>query len=157
MTKAESAQRIKNECINQGLELETQIAYVIATAEWETNHTLLPVEEAYWMDQEYRDSLPYAPYYGRGLIQLTWDYNYKTFSDITGADLLNYPEMALEYEFALFIMVYGLKYGIFTGVPLEEYINKDETDYYNARRCVNGTDNAETIANIADNIDHLIY
>ena len=157
MTKTESANFIKEECIRQGLVLEDQIAYVIATADWETNHTLLPVVEAYWMNQDFRDDLSYAPYYGRGLVQLTWEDNYKKYEDILGVPLVNEPELALDYAVALFVLVHGFINGTFTGAKITDYINENGTDYYNARRCINGTDAANEIANTAESIDQMVY
>ncbi len=157
MTKLESAERIREECIKQGLILEDQIAYVIATADWETNHTLLPVVEAYWMDQAYRDSLSYAPYYGRGLVQLTWEDNYEKYEDLLGVPLVGNPDYALDYGTALYILVHGFINGTFTGAKITDYIYEGYTDYYNARRCINGTDSANEIAYTAEAIDHLIY
>ena len=157
MTKSESAENIREECIIQGLVLEDQIAYVIATADWETNHTLQPVVEAYWMDQEYRDNLSYSPYYGRGMVQLTWEENYIKYEDILGIPLRAEPDLALQYDTALFILVHGFINGVFTGAKISDYIGEGYTDYYNARRCINGTDKANEIAAIAENIDHLIY
>ncbi len=153
----ESAARIKEECILQGLVLEDQIAYVIATADWETAHTLMPVEEAYWMSQDYRDSLSYAPYYGRGLVQLTWEENYSKYSHILDINMVDNPQYALDYDTALFILVHGFINGTFTGAKITDYINENGTDYYNARRCINGTDCANDIAITAENIDDLIY
>ncbi len=157
MTKRESAERIRAECISQGLVLEDQIAYVIATADWETNHTLLPVTEAYWMDQEYRDGLSYAPWYGRGLVQLTWEDNYERYEELLGVPMVADPDLALQYDTALFILVHGFIWGTFTGACITDYINDQGTDYYNARRCINGTDAANEIAATAEAIDHLIY
>ncbi len=157
MTKLESAEQIREECIRQGLVLEDQIAYVIATADWETNHTLQPVVEAYWMDDEYRNNLNYAPYYGRGLVQLTWEENYIRYEDILGIPLRADPDLALQYDTALFILVHGFINGAFTGACITDYINENGTDYYNARRCINGTDSASEIAATAEAIDHLIY
>lgn len=34
-----------------------------------------------------------AMYFGRGPVQLTWNYNYKTTGDAIGVDLLNHPEL----------------------------------------------------------------
>ncbi len=157
MTKQESADRIKDECIRQGLVLEDQIAYVLATADWETNHTLMPVTEAYWMDQEYRDNLSYSPYYGRGLVQLTWEENYYKYQDLLEIPMVDNPDLALDYDTALFVLVHGFITGTFTGACITDYIYDGYTDYYNARRCINGTDSASEIATTAENIDHLVY
>ncbi len=157
MTKLESAENIREECIKQGLVLEDQIAYVIATADWETNHTLQPVVEAYWMNQEYRDNLSYASWYGRGLVQLTWEENYIKYEDILDIPLRADPDLALQYDVALFILVHGFINGTFTGAKITDYIYEGYTDYYNARKCINGLDSANEIALTAENIDNLIY
>jgi putative chitinase len=39
-------------------------------------------------------------YHGRGLIQLTGRDNYKAFSDATGIDAINHPELLLQPEYA---------------------------------------------------------
>ena len=157
MTKTESAHYVREECIRQGLVLEDQIAYVIATADWETAHTLQPVVEAYWMDEEYRNNLTYAPYFGRGLVQLTWEDNYKKYEDLLGIPLVAEPDLALDYKTALFILVHGFINGTFTGAKITDYIYEGFTDYYNARRCINGTDAANEIAQTAEYLDNLIY
>ena len=50
-TRAGTVAAIEAECIRQGLTLKVQIAYVLATVEWETNNTFRPVREAYWMPE----------------------------------------------------------------------------------------------------------
>lgn len=93
----------------------------------------------------------------RGYVQITWETNYRKYSKITNLDLVNNPDLALEPETALFILVHGFKHGSFTsserdplnGVNLEKYINSTKVDFYNARRVINGTDKAEEIADIA--------
>ena len=47
---------------------------------------------------------------------------------------------------ALFALVHGFKTGTFTGRKITDYINRSETDFVNARRCINGTDKATEIA-----------
>ena len=131
------------------LPLKTQWAYLMATIEWETAHTFEPVREAYWLSEAWRrDNLRYYPYYGRGYVQLTWEDNYKYFSGITGLDLLSNPDLAMQPDTALFILVYGLKHGVF-GAKLEDHVRADKTDYYHARRCVNILDCAADIEAIA--------
>lgn len=87
----------------------------------------------------------YYPYYGRGYVQITWDYNYQAYSDKLGLDLINNPDLALEPNNSLFILVDGFKNGVFTGKSIFDYINDVKTDFYNARRCINGLDHAEEI------------
>lgn len=133
-----------------------QAAYILATAWWETAQTMMPVREAYWKDEAWRKrNFRYYPYYGRGYIQLTWDYNYKKASDYFKVDFVKNPDLVMDPEYALPILVVGMNEGWFTGKKLDDYIdNIDENDteelreYKNARRIVNGTDKAETIAKL---------
>lgn len=136
---------------SQDLNLKTQWAYIIATAYWETNRTFEAVKEAYWLSEEWRrNNLRYYPYYGRGIVQTTWKYNYQRYSDILKIDLVNNPDKALDPDISLFILTHGFKYGVFTGRKLEDYVNSNKTDFLNARRCINGTDKAKEIADIAN-------
>jgi hypothetical protein len=55
-----------------GIGLSVQIAYVLATVEWETAKTFKPVKEAFWKDEQWRrTNLGYHPNNGRGYGQLT--------------------------------------------------------------------------------------
>lgn len=152
-TEEETIEAIKSECMHQGIGLKNQIAYVLATADHETNHTFKPVTEAYWLPDPdsylRKHHADYYPYYGRGYVQLTWDYNYEKYGKLLGKDLLNHPELALEPEVALFVLVHGFKTGAFTGRKITDYINAHETDFVKARYCINGKDKAEEIAQLA--------
>ena len=150
-TKEGTIAAIKAECQRQGIGLSAQIAYVLATTDWETDHTFQPVREAYKKDEDWRRSnLRYYPYYGRGYVQLTWEDNYRKYSQILGLDLVNDPDLALEPQNALFILVHGFRTGAFTGKKITDYINPEEKDFYHARKCINGVDRAEEIAAIAE-------
>jgi len=152
-SKQGTIEAIKSECVRQGIGLKTQIAYVLATADHETNHTFKPVTEAYWLPDPdaylKAHHADYYPYYGRGYVQLTWDCNYEKYSKLLGKDLLKHPELALEPNSALFVLVHGFKTGAFTGRKIADYINAHETDFIMARRCINGKDKAEEIAALA--------
>lgn len=149
-TKAEVIAAIAKECRAQDINLDTQIAYVLATTEWETAQTFKPVREAFWLSEEWRrTNLRYFPYYGRGYVQITWKNNYKRFSDILGVDLVANPDLAMEPNTALFILVYGFKTGAFTGRKISDYINSQSTDFFHARQCINGLDKASQIAALA--------
>ncbi|MCA6559021.1 MAG: hypothetical protein IM583_21010, partial [Pseudanabaena sp. M114S2SP2A07QC] len=148
-SKQDLAGKLVEKAKELGLPLKTQWAYLMATIEWETAHTFEPVREAYWLSEAWRrEHLRYYPYYGRGYVQLTWKANYQTFSEITGLDLVSNPDLAMQPDTALFILVYGLKHGIF-GAKLEDYVRQDKTDYFHARRGVNILDHAADIADIA--------
>jgi hypothetical protein len=150
-TKQEVIEAIKQECKAQGIGLSTQIAYVLATTEWETAQTFQPVREAFWESEEYRrNNFRYYPYYGRGYVQLTWKENYQKFSTLLGLDLVGSPDLAMEPNTALFILVYGFKTGSFTGRKITDYITSQSTDSINARRCINMLDHAREIAELAE-------
>ena len=96
--------------------------------------------------ESYRRTLRYYPYYGRGYVQLTWRSNYQYWSRRLGIDLVNNKDLALRSDIAAQILVYGMRDGTFTGRKLSHYVNNSKTDFYNARRVVNGTDRASRIA-----------
>ncbi|MDX9745782.1 MAG: glycoside hydrolase family 19 protein [Syntrophales bacterium] len=150
-TREGTIDAIMRECRKQNIGSNAQIAYVLATVEWETNHTFKPVREAYWKSEEWRkNNFRYYPYYGRGYVQLTWEDNYKKYSQILGVDLVNNPDRAMDADIALFVLVHGFKTGTFTGRKITDYINKNKTDFVKARRCINGTDHAHDIARLAE-------
>jgi len=151
-TREGTIEAIKAECQKQGIGLPTQIAYVLATTEWETGRTFQPVREAYWKDEEWRrrNLSRYYPYYGRGFVQLTWEANYRKYSQKLGIDLVADPDKAMDPKIALFILVDGFKTGTFTGKKITDYINDEETNFHNARRCINALDKADEIAALAE-------
>jgi len=138
------------QCRLVGLDLKTQISYVLATTKWETAQTFRPVKEAFWKDEAWRKAnLHYYPYYGRGYVQITWKRNYEKYGKILGLDLVNNPDLALNHPVALFIVVHGFQTGGFTGRKISDYINAGQTNFIDARRCINGTDRAAEIAALA--------
>lgn len=150
-TKEGTIEAIKSECKAQDIGLNTQIAYVLATVQWETAQKFKPVREAFWKNEDWRKShFKYYPYYGRGYVQLTWKNNYQKYSQILGVDLVNNPDLAMDNNIALFVLVHGFKTGTFTGKKITDYITKSQTDFVNARRCINGTDRAHDIAQLAE-------
>lgn len=134
-----------------------KLAYMLATSWWETNKTMAPVREAYWLSEAWRKkNLRYYPFYGRGFVQLTWPYNYEEAGEILGIDLIGNPDLALVPENAVRIMFEGMERGWFTAKSLDDYIDEiDEPDsedlreYKEARRIINGTDKATTIGNLS--------
>jgi LysM repeat protein/predicted chitinase len=149
-----TVQAIITECHRQGVTMKAQIAYVLATTQHETAGSFQPVREAYYLGaraEAYRQTLRYYPYYGRGYVQLTWQNNYAKYGQLLHIDLVGNPDLALQPNVALFILVHGMKNGTFTGVGLSRYINISGIDFVNARRIVNGLDAAYSIANLAQN------
>ena len=153
MTRQETIDAIIKECHNQNITKPEAIQYVLATVQHETNDTFKPVKEAYWRSEKWRKkNLRYYPYYGRGFVQLTWKENYKKFKNLIGVDFVNHPDLALDIDNAIFILVYGMKHGTFTGKKLSDYFNESGSNFISARRIINGKDRAKKIAAIAQKI-----
>ena len=136
--------------------LRNQCAYVLATADWETNHTFNPVKEAYWVknaERWRRKNLRYYPWYGRGFAQLTWEENYLKAGKKIGVDLIKNPDAAMEPKNAVKILVIGMIEGWFTGKKLSDYITLQKSQFSAARRIINGTDKKTEIAALARKYD----
>lgn len=137
-------------------------AYALATAWWETGQMMIPVKEAYWLSEGWRArNLRYAPFYGRGLCQITWRENYAKAGQMLKLSdplaLVKNPDLALRWEYAIPLLFEGMRLGLYTGKKLGDYFdeNNAETDreqrreYRAARRIINGTDKAAKIADLA--------
>lgn len=140
---------IVSACMRYGL-LRNQAAYVLATAYWETAHTMEPVREAFWLSEDWRRAnLRYYPWYGRGFVQLTWETNYHKAGAELGIDLTTDADKVMQPEISAEILVVGSRDGWFTGKRLDDYITLQSSNYRGARRVINGTDKAAAIAEIA--------
>ena len=131
------------------------LAYSLATAFHETAQTMEPIPE-YGEGNSKPYGEPAGPYgqcyYGRGYVQLTWEDNYIKGEQILAdkyfveCPMHQYPHRMLEHKPAALILYDGSIEGWFTGVGLPQYFNETTEDPYNARRVINGTDQAEKIA-----------
>lgn len=126
-----------------------QVAYILSSIFHEGAGHFKPIEEI-----GKGKGKPYGTpnasgktYFGRGLIQCTWDYNYAKFKRLLGVDLIDKPELALVPDISVQIAVRGMKSGLFTGKKLDDYFNLEKEEPVNARRIVNGQDKAVLIAN----------
>lgn len=129
------------------------MAYMLATAYHETAATMQPIAE-YGKGKGRKYGVPgkygQVPY-GRGWVQLTWDFNYEKADEelnLNGALLKNF-DLALDLHIATRILFRGMFEGWFTAKKLSDYFNDKLTDWVNARRIINGTDKAQHIAGIA--------
>lgn len=128
----------------------SQIAYILATVQHETGNTFQPVKEGFNVSDGWRKTyLRYYPYYGRGYVQLTWEANYAKYRDLLNLNLVVNPDLALRSDVALFILLHGMKYGTFSGKSLNNYTRNEETNFYQARRVINGLDRAALVAGYA--------
>ncbi|SMC45584.1 glycoside hydrolase family 19 protein [Pedobacter africanus] len=146
-----------------------KLAYILGTVFHETDKTMQPIEEytkggglpygkKFKMGGGPGKRVPYTIpdklYYGRGHVQLTWYENYQAMGKLLGVDLLNKPELMLTMDVSVKVLFEGMlkgqsNFGDFTGKSLEDYFTPNRSDWYNARRIVNGTDAAQKIADIA--------
>lgn len=131
-----------------------KLSYILATA-WHESKLLTvkekrgnPGSDLYIKQEKYWNT----GFYGRGFVQLTHKENYIKLGKILGIDLVLNPDLALDRRFAADIIVIGMMKGLFTGLPLNNYIN-NIADYYNARRVVNGLDKAQLISDYTDSIN----
>ena len=134
-------------------------AYIMATTREETGYTYMPVEEngeGAGYPYGIPDPITGYAYYGRGYVQLTWKNNYILLGNVLGVDLVNNPTLALDPQIAYKVMSYGMRAGAFTGVGLDNYITDAATDYFNARRIVNGTDQAQSVADAAAKFEAIL-
>jgi len=137
--------------------LRNQAAYVMATAYWETNRTVKPVVEAYWLSEQWRrENLRYYPWHGRGFVQLTWRDTYVRAGKALKVDLTTDPSKALDPEISASVLVLGMLDGWFTGKKLGDYVTLARSNYTSARRIVNGTDKAKEIAALAVEYEALL-
>lgn len=152
------------------LEDKRWLADMLGTTVWETNKSMQPVREAYYLNtpvmwaapsgpaEAYRRTLRYYPFYGRGYVQLTWEDNYRKMTrllrDRFGIDFVQEPDAVMRPDIACAIMFEGMlradsHFGDFTGVALEDYFNDHTEDWVGARRIINSLDHADEIADIS--------
>lgn len=144
-------------------------AYMLATVKHECAETWQPIEEygkgaghtygnAVTVTHPVTHQTRSNRYYGRGYVQLTWEANYKNVGNAIGLgiDLWWDPSLALDAQVAYAIMSYGMRQGSFTGKKLLTYIYSAGCDYQQARRIINGTDQAAKIAGYAERLELLL-
>lgn len=130
-------------------------AYALATAYHETAGTMQPIREygrgkgrKYGKVGKYPPNIPF----GRGYVQLTWDFNYELADEKLGLNgaLLKDFDLALDHAIAAQIMVRGMKEGWFTRKKLADFLPTDRpatlAEFTAARPIINGTDKAQQIA-----------
>ncbi len=147
------------------------LAYVLATIRWETGQTFRPVKERrasqdknprLWEIQNHYWS---SGFFGRGYVQITWENNYQKAGErLAGTaftlasdkltlqpdTLVKQPDLVLEPSIAYAIAARGMREGWFTGKKLSDFIQDGKPpDYVNARKIINGLDQAQTLVTYA--------
>jgi len=161
---------IVDTCYAEKVSRAEHFAYVLATAYHESYHTKLnpewqPVREGFAKTNEaaiqavtklynsgrisHNYALPHTnghSYYGRGLVQITWPENYRKMGRRLGIPLYENPDLALDRNIAAKLLVIGMMEGLYTGRKLSDYdLVGGGFDPFNARRIINGLDQAERI------------
>ena len=133
-----------------------QIAYVLATAEYESDSFKTLEEYSSGTQYEGRADLGNtkpgdgARFKGRGYVQLTGRLNYTRYSEISGLQLARLPIIVMNWPaLSVFIIVDGMLRGVYTGRRVADFVNSTKQDFFNARQVINGHDRAEKIADQA--------
>lgn len=162
---------ILNECEKQSVTDKRHIAYILATVKHECDNTWHPIKEyggiayfikRYWLNSRVAKMLgndnaeDAAKYAGRGYVMITGEDNYARFTKITGVDLINFPDKAMDTNISAVIIVYGMKWGAFTGRKLSDYFPLHESNPISARKIINSLDKAELIAKYYSDILEMI-
>lgn len=128
-----------------------ELAYIFATVYHETVATMKPLEEyGKGVGKFYGQPINGHVYYGRGYVQLTWFSNYEKLGCAIGIDLVGHPEYALQPHTAAQILFMGMTQGLFTTFSLGDFFTPLSYDFYNARKIVNGLNQASRIEAYAD-------
>lgn len=167
---------IIDECKAYGC-LRNQAAGILATVWLETGGYMRPIKETvmpYHKDKHPSDgtvinrldnawvkgrlgqvSNPYWQdgWFGRGFPQLTHERNYKKAEAETGIPFHSNPDLMLEAGPSAKVLVKGSMEGWFTGKKIGDYITLKKSDFYNARRVINGTDRAGEYARYCKQFD----
>ena len=117
----------------------------LATTFHETARTKQPIEE---LGRGKGKSYGPTGFWGRGLVQLTWEANYACATKELRArgilkpteDLVKTSALAMRPDVAAAILFYGMIEGWFTGEKLGDYFVPGRSDPRGTRRIINGTD-----------------
>jgi hypothetical protein len=153
--QVEGTEALLDACAALQVADQRMVAYILATAFHETARTMQPIAEygkgkgrKYGVPGRNGGQIPY----GRGFVQTTWDANYERTDkelDLGGRLIANYNLLLTDTAMAAKAAVLGMVEGWYTGKKLRNYFTSTSSDWVNARRIINGTDKAQTIAGYA--------
>src|SRR5262249_1498307 len=137
---------------------KAQLAYILATAEHETDS--FQTLEEYASGDAYEGQVRRLGntqagdghrFKGRGYVQLTGRRNYALYAATTGFELVKFPIILMNRAaLSAFVLVDGMMRGAYTTLRLDQFVNSSKQDFYNARQVVNGLDRAQKIADQAN-------
>jgi len=135
------------------------LAYIIATAHFETGGRFVPSAEigqgagklyGHYLKRSavvYSDSTQL--FYGRGLVLLAWYENYVLAGAAAGVDLLENPDAMLTLPVAACALFHGMTEGWYTGATLAQHFDGDAADWLGARDIIRREDRAQLVADLA--------
>jgi len=148
------------------------VAYMFATIKHECANRWLPVMErgARSYFDKYETGTPLGArlgntqpgdgflFRGRGYVQITGRRNYLVLGQRLNLSdgLVKDPDRALDIDTAYAIMSYGMRNGTFTGRKLSQFIDPAQCNYRNARKIINGLDQADRIADYARELEQIL-
>ncbi|MFD2935085.1 glycoside hydrolase family 19 protein [Spirosoma flavum] len=149
-----------------------QLAYCLATFKWETQHSMRPIDEfgsTIYFNKRYGPQTKTgkilgniqdgdgATFHGRGYVQLTGRANYTMAGKRFSQELVAEPAQAKQPQLAYQIAIQGMKEGWFTGKKLDQFIATGKApEFEKARAIINGSDKAQTIADLARRFDEVL-
>lgn len=152
----------------QGMRIPlSYLAYTLATVYHETARYMQPITE-FGKGAGYPYGIPDPvtgqTYYGRGDTQNTWKSNYEALAPLLfkvnmsgrGVDIVNEPDKLLIPFYSAQATIIGMSTGLYTGKKYSDYLDFETPDYVGARRIINGTDQAHTIAGYAHEFERAL-
>lgn len=125
------------------------LALILGTAYRETCHLLSTrVGEACGCQVECKkDELPNRDYgrknsrgvafFGRGLVQITHEYNYEAADRVMKVGLADKPDLAYEKDHAIVLLVDGVRKRWYAGKRITDYLDDEKSNWVEARNSVN--------------------
>ncbi len=156
------------------------LAFYLGTTRWETSRTMQPVRETAYpgyspTDEQVRETLAnvwYAQpdprtghsYYGRGLVQCTFEDNYAKVNALLhllgvlkpDESLVDNPDLMLRMDVAIATMFEGCERGLFTGAKLGHFFTSSASLWVASRTIINGNDHASDIADLEQQFWHAL-
>lgn len=134
-----------------------QLAYLLATVDYQTGGTFSADSEEP-MPLGINDpqdivaqNLRASGFHGRGYAGLRGKDLYIGLSQVVGQDLVSNPGRLANPQVSYNVLIEGVMNGLFTGKRLDDYINPQKTDFYNARNIMsvdhNGAKDIMVLAN----------
>ncbi len=136
-----------------GITHPRRIAYLLATAEQGSGFGARMVQTSA-VDAQLAEDQRFC---GRGFVYVSGRAQYAAWSQRLGLpdcivddtrlpNLVADPDAMARPSIAARTLVRGMRDGLFTGAALGYYVNAKKTDYYNARRVIDGTSHAREVA-----------